>query len=293
MAETNSSFPKILRRGFLVALAVFILTVVGGVVLVWSILPKVYSATAEIQIRPEGVKSVAEIDKSDWLKGRKPFQTEFEAMQTPELLLAVISELQLDQKWAQRFGTGEEKLQPVEAYAHMLLVLKVSLKREPNLVDITALSEDPTEAAAIANAIMDRYKNMCDANVQLRNQKGVEALRDQVEQQTQLVAEKKAAAEKLPESNDSLEAQREVGEHQTILDACTLRLQQMIAERSLLESPVRIILRAAVPTAPSRPSLKHDLPVIVFLGVFLGVGTAASLEVVFWIGRRMRKKGAR
>jgi hypothetical protein len=50
MAEINLSFSQILRRGFEVALVVFILTFVIGVFFTWRNSPEVYVATAVIEV---------------------------------------------------------------------------------------------------------------------------------------------------------------------------------------------------------------------------------------------------
>ena len=50
------------------------------------------------------------------------------------------------------------------------------------------------------------------------------------------------------------EAERQLDEQQTVLDALTVRLKQVVADTPLQESPVRIISRADVPEYPSKPN---------------------------------------
>ena len=194
MAETKPSYLKIIPRWFVVAFAVFVLTVLGGVY-VTSHLPKVYNATAQIQIRQEDKRLGDFNGGDDHSFDPTAFQAQFETLQSPDVLLPIITDLKLDQTWATREKRGD-KLTPLESLAYLKSALKLDLKRGTNIVEITASSEDPQEAATIANAIADRYKTLRDVQEDQRNHRGADYLREQVDQQQKVVDEKKAAADK-------------------------------------------------------------------------------------------------
>ena len=67
-------------------------------------------------------------------------------------------------------------------------------------------------------------------------------------------------------------------EQQSILDALTIRLHQSMTDINLQESPVRIISRAEVPEAPSKPNKAEYMLVSVLAGLFVGVGVAFLIE---------------
>jgi capsular exopolysaccharide synthesis family protein len=191
---------KVIRNRLWVIFTIFVLTVASGEYVTEWVLPKIYTASAQIQIRPEGNKSTTGIDgqQADRQFDPTAFQAEFEILQSPDVLLPIISDLQLDQKWAHR-AKRTEKLAPLDALAVMKNSLKLDLKRGTNIVDITTSSEDPQEAADIANAVADHYKTMRDVQEDQKNSRGADALRDSIEQQQKVVDEKKAAVDKLRE----------------------------------------------------------------------------------------------
>jgi len=199
MAETNSSSTKNIGRWCLVAFGVFALTVLGGVYVTNQILPKSYSATVEIQTSPAG-SSVGHLDNGPVDKPFDPtnFQYELEIIQSNEVLLPIINDLSLDQIWAQRLHPGtKEKMHPLEALAYLRKHLKVELRYKSDLTTITVTSENPQEAAAIANAIADRYTTMRQVQQDQRSSRNGVSLRDQIEQQQKVIEEKKAALDKL------------------------------------------------------------------------------------------------
>ena len=90
-------------------------------------------------------------------------------MTSPNSLLPVIYDLGLDKAWANRIDKSDsddlpprDALLPQEALAYMSQVLKLNVEPGTNIVDITASSDVPKEAADIANDIADRYRTICE-----------------------------------------------------------------------------------------------------------------------------------
>jgi polysaccharide biosynthesis transport protein len=74
------------------------------------------------------------------------------------------------------------------------------------------------------------------------------------------------------------DAQRQLEQQQSLLDALNVKLKQDIADANLQESPVRIISRANPPEYPSKPNKNLNYAISVFAGLFVGVGVAFLIE---------------
>jgi capsular exopolysaccharide synthesis family protein len=193
---------KIIRNRLWVIFTIFVLTVATGEYVTEWVLPKEYNASAEIQVNPSDVHTPGSIDNAPTQRSFDPtaFQAEFEIMQSPDVLLPIINDLGLDKIWAKRLYKGSlDKMHPLDALSYMKSILHLDLKRGTNIIEITAQSEVPQEAADIANALADRYKTMRQVQEDQINSKGAETLEDQIAEQQKVVDEKKAALDKLRE----------------------------------------------------------------------------------------------
>lgn len=191
---------RIIRNRLWVIFTIFSLSVISGVYVTYEILPKSYSAVSQIQIHSRGELAINGVGPDGTTApGFDPtsFQAEFEIMQSPDVLLPIINDLGLDKIWAQRLNAGVDKLPPQEALNYMSGVVKPDFKRGTDIIEITASSEVPKEAADIANAVADRYKAMRDAEQGQRTNKGADTLRGQIAEQQKVVDEKRAAMENL------------------------------------------------------------------------------------------------
>jgi len=193
----TSLFLIALIRWFLVAFAVFTLTLLGGAYVTYAVLPKIYTASAQIQILPQGGVS----DRVASAPDATAFQAEFQIIQSSDVLLPIIKDLNLDHLWAKRLHkTPPDALPPLDALSYLHSVLRLDLRRGTNIIEISVSDEVPAEAAQIANAVVDRYKTLRTTQDDQRTHRGLNALRDQVAQQQKVVDEKKAAMEALRQS---------------------------------------------------------------------------------------------
>jgi polysaccharide biosynthesis transport protein len=191
---------RIVRNRLWVIFTIFILTVVSGAYVTEEILPKIYTATAQMQIKPRNITDITPFVEggTDRSLDAQSFQAEYEIMQSPDVLLPIIDSLGLGKTWAKRvFKTNLETLPPLEALGYMAGVLHIDFKKGSNIIEVTASSEVPSEASDIANALVDGYKTKRDTEENERSNKGTDSLRDQIAQQQKTVTEKKAAVEKL------------------------------------------------------------------------------------------------
>src|SRR5271154_598112 len=85
---------KIIRNRLWVIFTIFSLTVLSGFYVTNEVLPKVYTASAQIQIRPRGVVEVTGLNnnKTDGYFDPTTFQAEFEIMQSSDVLLPIITD---------------------------------------------------------------------------------------------------------------------------------------------------------------------------------------------------------
>jgi uncharacterized protein involved in exopolysaccharide biosynthesis len=313
-ANRLSRYLMVILRWLLVLSVVFVLTMLAGKYVTDNFLSKVYTATAQIQVQPRVDDFVG-----SFAPPAPTIGDEIEIMKSPEFLLPLIYDLGLDKAWAQRVDTlgldvvpSQDALLPLDALAYMNKILKLKLARRTNIIDITVSSDVPMEAARIANAIAARYKNMHDAEEDQRNNRGIISLRDQIAQQQKVVDEKKAIRDKLREELERYpivisgpepplskvptallqsfrDAQRDLEQQQSVLDALNVRLKQDIADSQLQEGPVRIISRAEVPMEPSKPNKNFAFIVTIVAAGVLSVMAASFVEVILLFLRAAEK----
>jgi len=277
------------------------LTLLAGLYLINNVFHKIYSATAQIQAQT--TSDVTHNAPGSTVR----FQAELDFMQSPDFLLAVIKDLGLDQKWADQDDPADsDQLPDVDALTHLSRMLRLQRENGTNLIDIIVSGEDPNECAAIANAVADRYQAMRDTEVDQRVPGDEDSLREQLAEQEKVVADKRAALEKMrqelaqfgiteqsgtispvsQEKNAQVtvelrrfrEIEHEFELQETILDDLTIRLHQVSPD---LKSPIRIISRAVPPTEPITPNRNFDLIVTVVVAAVVSVTTASFVEMVF------------
>lgn len=116
--------------------------------------------------------------------------TQFEIIQTKEVLYPVIQNLNLVQKWADQGVTSIGV-----AYDYLRQNMKVRDLRNTDLIEITVFSENPELAATIANAIADQYKKVRTSQVDEWLNRSLDSLKSEVDKQRDAVTvlRKKAA----------------------------------------------------------------------------------------------------
>ncbi|HTX22839.1 MAG TPA: Wzz/FepE/Etk N-terminal domain-containing protein [Candidatus Aquilonibacter sp.] len=145
----------------------------------WLLLsPPQYQATARITAEPDSIPPM-------W-DGNDPYfiQTEYEIIQSPSILSNVVESLNLNVEWGKKYGDGS----PLEI-AKAIKLLQGRIKVEPvhntRLIEISFSSEDPNEAARIANAIAKAYQ---DYRMELQVQRirgGIQVLMDYYQKDAQ------------------------------------------------------------------------------------------------------------
>lgn len=254
---TKSRFHRyaiVITRWFFVTTSVFAVTFLAGNYITTNLLTKYYTATARIEIR-NTVPDHGSIAPA-----------ELETILSADVLLPVIKNLNLDTEWNRRiFNSQESTLTDLEAVGQMDKMLRLANPRGTDFVDITVVDDVPKEAAAIANAVADRYKTLRDSEVEQETSvHGQPAVLVADDQRPSL-----AVGASLPASEASPGIVTDVAP-ETETSPAVLR-----------KGPVRIVSRAEVPTTPVRPNKNFCFYVTLTVSGLFSLMAASFVEVIF------------
>jgi capsular exopolysaccharide synthesis family protein len=189
---------RIIRIRKTVILAVFLLVVLTAT-LVTFILPESFSSTARIKIERDS-SDIEGLTKPNYVGMYDPYfiQTEFEVIQSELILSEVVRQLDLINVWGRKYAGGE-KLKMPEAI--MMLKMRMDLRpvRNTSLITITVYSEDPNEAAKLANTIAQAYHDHRLAKGKKLMTGGIDALKMQFDEQEQKVRQAQKEVDRLRE----------------------------------------------------------------------------------------------
>lgn len=142
------------------AVSVFITVFLTTVIIatgVTFILPESYCSTARIKVDMPMSSTNAYYD---------PYfiQTEFEVIQSRALLSQVVEKLNLNEVWGRKYFLGKKgfaggTLKTDQSLQILKARLSFATVRNTNLIAITAYSEDRREAADLANAVAEVYRD--------------------------------------------------------------------------------------------------------------------------------------
>lgn len=172
---------RIIRIRKTVIISVFLLISITAT-LVTFVLPRYYSSTARIEINQDTSESVASPVQTYLPYDPYFIQTEFQKMQSEKVLGRVISQLDLNDTWGKLYNNNV----PLKTEQTMELLkerLSLSPERNTKLIDITVFSEDPDQAAQIANALAQAYHDYRLAEHNTNTLQDVQAMEDNYQQE--------------------------------------------------------------------------------------------------------------
>lgn len=148
---------RIIRIRKTVILAVFFLVVLTSL-LVTYMMPQRYASVALIKVERD-ISDIRGLADPTYNPGYDPYfiETEFQVINAEVILTNVVNDLNLMAKWGAKYAGGEPlKMQE----ALMLLRNRMDLRprRNTSIIEIRVVSEDPQEAADIANAVARSYE---------------------------------------------------------------------------------------------------------------------------------------
>ncbi len=189
-----SRYLTVILRWLVIVAAVFILIIVSGFYLADKLMPKTYAASTQIITDIRSITLVERIsDQQTPLPD--PSAAAIGTMQSSDFLLPVIKELELEKTWGKRISKSDDKVTDAELLVYLQKNLRFEKLGNSDIIRITATSTDPKEAADIANAIAERYKDQRETEQNQSNHREEEDLREQIDAQQKVVDEKKAALE--------------------------------------------------------------------------------------------------
>ncbi len=148
---------RIIRIRKTVILAVFLLVVLTTT-MVTFVLPEFYSSTVTIEVKKDS-STLDRIGGPTAVQGFDPYflQTEFEKIQSSAVLYQVISNLNLGEVY-RTTRKYDVNLKPEETFLLLLNDIRVTQKRNTELIEITAFNEDKGMAMQIADTIAEEYR---------------------------------------------------------------------------------------------------------------------------------------
>jgi uncharacterized protein involved in exopolysaccharide biosynthesis len=197
-------------------------------------------------------------------------QTTFEIIQSQLVLSNVVSTLNLNTEWGTRYARGR-KLETSETVEMLRQRLELRTVRNTRFIEILFSSENPDEAAKIANAIAQSYRDWRIESVKETRQKGLEVFQNEWSQGEQDI---KAAQEKAGQLRKDLNvadpepAENELQAHYQAYADEKQKLGKLVefhkllavriqAAKVVVDAPmplVQIIDPAVPPNSPSGPN---------------------------------------
>jgi len=262
--------------GALVGLSLLFMT--AGAPHLWFV-PDVYEASARIEVKMVLTGSSALTSSLSDLACNY-VQGTIEALQSKSVLNAVITNLNLNRKWAERFNKRSE-LDLVMTCRLLQKRVEIRLGRrtpfiENPLIEIRVSSEGKVEAAAIANEIATVYREQRDAQERDWDAAVIKILEEELERLNQRVMNAEAVGDRLRRELDISEEDAN-GDGPAKIDKANQRAPYFLAKRDLEElkrvrdrwqltvirekideaskpSLVKIVDKAQPPLRPSRPN---------------------------------------
>lgn len=214
---------RVIRSRKEVILAVVLLVVLTGALYTLT-LPKIYMANARISVREDSMD--VDVFERQYVSPYNPFflRTQYEIIQSRPLLYEVIQNLDLINKWSEKYAGEGGQLRREDAYMILRKSLKVGQSRDTNLIDIQAYREDREEAARIANEVASVYREYRLSQKRRETKRGIEALDNELRKQQEKVDAAEAELERIRGEFGVSMIQRGVR-------ADKVRLQQLEADR--------------------------------------------------------------
>ncbi len=191
---------RIIRIRKTVILSVFLLVVVTTTVVTFF-LPEWYSSKARITVEKDA-PDVMGIDNRQSYVNYDPFwlQTEFEKMKSTSVLYPVIADMKLTKTWAAKHGM-EHEFSPREVYDILYKQIEIKVSKNTSVIEIWVYSQDREEAARLANAIANKYKDLRDNFRKESKGAGITQLEHDYQAQEALVLAQQTNVDMLREAN--------------------------------------------------------------------------------------------
>jgi len=165
---------RIIRMRGLLIFVVFAL-VVGTTAVLTHWMEPTYMSTVRMDVQKD-TGDIPGLIQPQAQGGYDPFfvLTQFEIIQSKEVLYKVIDDLKLVQRWNQKYRLGESRTKAFQVLSKLIDPRNV---RSTSIIEINVYSKDKEEAAEIANKIAEVYKAHRDEQRIRLVEDGIKALR--------------------------------------------------------------------------------------------------------------------
>ncbi|MEY4387303.1 MAG: Tyrosine-protein kinase YwqD [Verrucomicrobiota bacterium] len=166
---------RIIRIRKTVILAVFLLVVITAT-LVTYVLPKHYESKASIKV-DRASADIAEMSGRSMSGIYDPYfiQTEFEAIRSEAVLTNVVNRLDLNKRWGDDYAGGQ-RLPLAKSLEILRSHLDLRPVRNTMFIEIGVVMGKPGDAAELANAIAEAYRDHRLAEIQRQLEGGIRVL---------------------------------------------------------------------------------------------------------------------
>jgi capsular exopolysaccharide synthesis family protein len=183
---------RVIRSRWVIILSVFLLVMVG-VSLATYFQPRVYMASATLEVERE--RAAVPVFTPEAYLPYDPYflQTQYEVIQSKQVLYPVIERLKLQDAWGVRGVALETDI----ALRRLKASLAVRRFRDTSLIEIAVFEHDPRRAAEIANTIADVFEKLRLDEKRQETLKGIQKLREELVQQQERVRTAQQKVEQL------------------------------------------------------------------------------------------------
>lgn len=175
---------RIIRMRKLIIFTVFLLVVVTTTLITRWIEPT-YMSTVRMDVQKD-VGDVNLLASQQMQMVHDPYfvMTQFEILQSKEVLYKVIDDLKLVQRWNQKYLLGESRPKAFQVLSKLIDPRNV---RNTSIIEVNVYSKDKAEAAEIANKIAEVYKSNRDDLRKRLAEQGIKVLREKLAEHDALV----------------------------------------------------------------------------------------------------------
>jgi capsular exopolysaccharide synthesis family protein len=199
MAESQDAlhfldYWRVIRSRKEIVIAVFLLVVVTGVLITFS-MPKVYMSSVVIKVKSEEASDFDVFGRTQARFDPLFLKTQFEIIQSAPIVEEVVQKRNLDKKLAKAYGF--DALPEAKAFQRTVKALRRSMKvqqyRDTNLIQIQVLLSEPKDAvvqevADTAQAVAEVYRDQNASKSRIARERALTALQESLSEQSNRVA---------------------------------------------------------------------------------------------------------
>lgn len=175
---------RIIRMRWLLIFVVFALVVgTTGALTHW--IEPTFMSTVRMDVQKD-TADISNLLQPQQQTGYDPYfvMTQFEIIQSKEVLYKVIDDLKLVERWDQKYRLGQSKF---KAYQVLSKLIDPRNVRSTSIIEINVYSKDKEEAAEIANKIAAVYKSNRDEQRLHLAEEGIKALQEKLKEHNRAV----------------------------------------------------------------------------------------------------------